>query len=209
MLVVRPCKSDHPNAVVWDASYKSAAPLCRLFYDSMGWDAEYLFRIPCRTVTRAEKPGDDNTQAPSVVLFFDLDNYIGRALSRKEEIDIARRVADLSTEQSEDAKSYYYPPDAEEPEEIHDMEQRLEQIRETGKRILGTPFALHSSIVRTPDVGEEDGEWDMLAEAVPLDVSHTVDTRSVDDLLLEIMEDPPRLPVNRSVPGEAIEEVTE
>ena len=34
----------------------------------------------------------------------------------------------------------------------------------------------------------------MMAEARPLDISHTVDASAVEDLLLEIMEDPPVLP---------------
>ena len=34
----------------------------------------------------------------------------------------------------------------------------------------------------------------MLTEARPLDISHTVDAETVDNLLLEIIDDPPVLP---------------
>ena len=56
-------------------------------------------------------------------------------------------------------------------------------------------------------VGEgDDAEGDILAEAVPLDVAHTVDEAQVDDLMLEIMENPPTLPVNPSGQDDRIEE---
>lgn len=205
MLVVRPCKADHPNAVAWDANYKSAAPLCRLFYDSMGWEQDYSFRIPCRTLNIAAGNGTDDA-APCTILIFDMDNYVGRAISKKEEVIIARKAAEMASETREDAKSYYYPPDADEPQEIRDIEQKLEQIKETNKRIFGTPFPLHASNLRTLNSEGDDAEGDILAEAVPLDIAHTVDEAQLDDLMLEIMENPPTLPVNPSGQEERIAE---
>ena len=37
-------------------------------------------------------------------------------------------------------------------------------------------------------------DWEMLTKARPLDISHTVDAETVDNLLLEIIDDPPVLP---------------
>ena len=176
MLVVRPCKAEHPNAVEWSANYKSAAPMCRLFYDSLGWEQDYSFRIPCRTLNIDVGKGKGDRTEGCTVLIFDMDNYVGRTISKKEEIIIARKAV---SETREDAKSYYYPPDANEPQEIRDMEQKLEQIKEINKRIFGTPFALHASNLRTLN-GE--GE-DMMAEAVSLDIAHTVDTAHIEDLM--------------------------
>lgn len=63
MLIVRPCKETHPNAIPWDAKYKSAAPLTKVIYDSMGWKADYSFRVPCQTITNP-----DRSNAGSAVL---------------------------------------------------------------------------------------------------------------------------------------------
>ena len=206
MLVVRPCKADHPNAVTWNANYQSARPMSKLFYDSMGWEQDYSFRIPCRALSIAAGDGTGEGAAPCTILIFDMDNYVGRAISKKEEVIIARKAAELAGEAREDAKSYYYPPDADEPQEIRDIEQKLEQIREKNRRIFGTPFPLHTSALRTLRGEGDDTEADMLTEAVPLDIAHTVDEAQVDDLMLEIMENPPTLPVSPPVQDGRIEE---
>ena len=86
MLIVRPCKETHPNAIPWDAKYKSAAPLTKVIYDSMGWEADYSFRVPCQTITNP-----DRSNAGSAVLAFDLDNYVGRANSKKNETIIPQK----------------------------------------------------------------------------------------------------------------------
>jgi hypothetical protein len=76
----------------------------------------------------------------------------------------------------------------------------------TAAEIFGTPFPLHTSNLRTLNGEGDDAEGDILAEAVPLDIAHTVDEAQVDDLMLEIMENPPTLPVNPSGQDERIEE---
>ena len=181
MIVVRPCGPDHPNAIVWDAKYKSAGPLCKVLYDSMGWDTDYSFRIPCKTLTG---PGNET------VLVFDMDNYIGRTVSKKGETVTANMETETAAEEYEDAKSYYYPPDREEPQEIHEIEERFREAIEVNKKLFGTPVFQYDNSLR--GIGT-DGEWDMMAEARPLDIIHTVDSAAVDDLLLEIKGDPPML----------------
>lgn len=140
MLVVRQCFRDNPNAVAWDASYKSAAPMCKVLYDSMGWATDYSFRVPCQKVDAPDGHG--------AVLVFDLDNYIGRASDKKDEVIIAKKETAEAREQRDDAKSYYYPPDEDEPEEIRDMEERFTQAVEMNRRFFGTPVFMHESGLR-------------------------------------------------------------
>lgn len=105
MLIVRPCESTHPNAIEWDCKSKGASSLCKILYESMGWDKEYSYRIPCQimSITIPDVKVQD-------ILLFDLDNYIGKAINKKEEIIIARKQAEMQAVQNEDAKSFYYPP---------------------------------------------------------------------------------------------------
>ena len=201
MIVIRPCKPEHPNAIPWDSKYKSAAPLTKVFFDSMGWETDYSFRIPCQTVSNPYM-----ASACGTVLVFDMDNYVGRAVSKKDEVIIARKEAEAASEDREDAKSYYYPPDMEEPQEIRDMEEKFQQAVEINKKLFGTPVFQHEPGVRGLSADASEDEWDMLIEARPLDITHTVDAGSVEDLLLEIIDDPPLLPSQRpSYPGEPID----
>ena len=182
MMVIRPCAPDHPNAMTWDAKSKGAAPLSKVIYSVMGWEQDYSFRIPCQTVS-------DGTPGHTV-LVFDLDNYVGRSVSKKDEAIIAVKEAEQNTEEREDAASYYYPPDDDEPQEIRDMEERFMQAVEVGRKTFGEPAFKHESGMRSIPA---DSEWDMMTEARPLDVTHTVNADDVDDLLLAIMNDPPAL----------------
>jgi len=196
MIVIRPCDADHPNAIVWDAKYKGAGPLCKVLYDSMGWEPDYSFRIPCRTIT-----GPSN----ETVLVFDLDNYVGRTVGKKDEAIIARKEAETIADEYEDAKSYYYPPDQEEPQEIRDLEEKFQEAVETNKKLFGTPVFRHIHGLRGIDADMTDGKWDMMVPARPLDIQHTVDSSAVDNLLLEIKDDPPKLPhKNEEYPDEPI-----
>lgn len=200
MMVIRPCRPDHPNAIPWDSKYKSAAPLCKVLYDSMGWETDYAFRIPCQAIKNPNAAVLGDT-----VLVFDLDNYVGRTTSKKDEVIIPRQETVTDTEVREDAKSYYYPPDEDEPQEIRDMEEKFQQAVEVNRKLFGTPAFQHNSGVRGLGAESSDDEWDMMVEARPLDITHTVDADAVDDLLLEIMDDPPILPRNlETYPGEPV-----
>ena len=183
MMVIRPCAPEHPNAMTWDARSRGAAPLSKVIYSVMGWEEDYSFRIPCQTVS-------DGTPGHTV-LVFDLDNYVGRSVSKKDEAIIAVKEAEQNTEEREDAASYYYPPDDDEPQEIRDMEERFMQAVEVGRKTFGEPAFKHESGMRSIP---SDSEWDMMTEARPLDVTHTINADDVDDLLLAIMNDPPALP---------------
>ena len=73
------------------------------------------------------------------------------------------------------------------------MEQKFQEAVEMNRKIFGTPVFQHDSAFRSL-AGETGGDdWDMMVAARPLDITHTVDAEAVDDLLMEIMEDPPPL----------------
>ena len=72
IIIVRPCKPDHPNAIVWDSKYKSAGPLSKVLYNSMGWETDYTFRIPCQVIRNPNMSPSTGT-----VLAFDLDDVSG------------------------------------------------------------------------------------------------------------------------------------
>ena len=194
MVVVRPCGQDHPNAIHWTSKYKSAAPLTKVIYDSMGWDPDYSFRIPCQTVSQPTVGLYSDT-----VLVFDLDNYIGRATTKKDEVIIAQKEDELAADQHEDAKSFYYPPDEDEPQEIQDIEDKFQQAVEINKKIFGIPVFEYAPSIRGLSTESDEEGWDMMMEARPLDITHTVDVDTIDDLLLEIMEDPPVLPAQKPI----------
>lgn len=179
MIAVRPCAEDHPNAVPWGKGRKGATFLAGLFYESAGWDREYFYRLPCRTL------GD---RYGNTVLLFDMDNYIGQSLRKKETVVPVRE----EPPEEEEAKSYYYPPDGEQPEEIREIEERFREAVEMNKRQFGTPFFRHED---TAPLRLDEDNPGLAEEAVPVDISHTFDRDEVDGLLLEIMEDPPKLPV--------------
>ena len=187
MMVVRPCAKENPNAVLWSSKPIAASSLARMLYDSMGWEEDYTYRVPCQTI---RQPGGE-----AIVLAFDLDNYIGRAINKKEEVIMARKQAELAEEQREDARSFFYPPeDDDEPQEIQDMEERFQKIREQSKKIFGEPVFQHASAMRGFSEQAPGEEWDMLIEARPLDVDHRVDAGTVDSLFTAIVDDPPSLP---------------
>ena len=205
MLIVRPCESDHPNAIKWEAKNKSAVPLVRAIYESMGWETDYTFRIPCQVISNPYLASENST-----VLVFDLDNYVGRAVSKKDEVIIPKKETDTAPTEHDEAKSYYYPPDEEEPQEIRDMEEKFQKAVEINRMLFGTPIFQYEPGIRAiiPDMTAED--WDMMTQARPLDITHTVDANSVDDLLLEIKYDPPVLPEpRREYPTSSIDVVGE
>ena len=189
MIIIRPCKPDHPNAIVWDSKYKSAVPLSKVIYNSMGWDTDYSFSIPCQVIRNTNLSPSQRT-----VLVFDLDNYIGRTSSGKDEVIVPAKETEEVVNEQDEAKSYYYPPDEDEPQEIRDIEEKFQQAVDLNSKLFGKPVFQYEPSIREFSADISDGEWDLLAPARPLDISHTVDADSVDNLLNEIMDDPPVLP---------------
>lgn len=198
MIVVRPCDQSNPNAIEWGGKSKGASYLCKIIYDSMGWDTEYAYRIPCQTVS-VEMP-DEKVQQ---ILIFDLDNFIGRAVNKKEEIIQARRQQERIEKQEEEAKSYFFPPEEDdEPEELAEMAEQVQRAIELEKKIFGTPAFRHTSSFRSINGIGTWGEW--LAPARPLDTNHRFDTGFVNELLRDIQDDPPEMPQESQYPPEEI-----
>ena len=184
MLVVRPCTVDNPNAIPWDSNSRGASSLSKVLFATMGWEEDYSYRIPCQPL---EGPNEE------VVLFFDLDNYVGRAINKSEEVIIARKQVEMETDNT--GKSYFYPPeDDEEPQEIKDMEEKFQKAVEVNKRIFGIPAFEHESNVRGFSQGDT---WDMMIPARPLDITHTVESATVEDLFDQILNDPPQIPIKK------------
>ena len=77
------------------------------------------------------------------------------------------------------------------------MEERFQQAVETNKKIFGVPAFEHNTNVRgfenkTPSDGDE---WDMMIQAKALDIDHRVDEKTVSDLLDQVRENPPMIPM--------------
>lgn len=193
MIIVRPCEKEHPNAIEWDGKSKGASSLCRIIYESMGWDKEYSYRIPCQIM-----PIDTPDETVQDILIFDLDNYIGRAVNKKDEIIIAQKQQEFSAKQEKDARSFFFPPeDDEEPQELMEIAEQVQQAIEINKKIFGIPAFKHTSAFRSIDGIGTWEEW--LAPARPLDASHKIDTNVINDLLRDIKENPPELPQEKPV----------
>ena len=58
---------------------------------------------------------------------------------------------------------------------------------EQEKRSYGTPAFEHDGGGRIPMI-DDDGEWNVMAEAVVLDSDHTVDSDTVEQMQDEMME---------------------
>ena len=188
MIVVRPTKKQNPNAIEWGGKSRGASYLCRILYESMGWDPEYTYRIPCQPILLTAP--DDTVQQ---VLVFDLDNYIGRAVNKREEIIHAREEQEREERLAEEAKSYFIPPDDDdEPEELVEMAEQVQKALELNKKIFGIPAFKHTSTFRSIDGNGTWEEW--MAPARPLDTNHRYDAEVVDEMLRKIQEDPPELP---------------
>ena len=167
---------------------RGASYLCRILYVSMGWDTEYTYRIPCQPIILTAP--DETVQQ---VLVFDLDNYIGRAVNKREEIIQAREEQERAEKLAEEAKSYFIPPDDDnEPKELVEIEEEVQKAVELSKKIFGIPAFKHTSTFRSFDGNGTWEEW--MAPARPLDTDHRYDADIVNEMLRKIQEDPPELP---------------
>ena len=158
--------------------------------------------IPCQPIILTAP--DDTVQQ---VLIFDLDNYIGRAVNKREEIIQARQEQEREDKLAEEAKSYYFPPDEdEEPEELVEMAEQVQKALELNKKIFGIPAFKHTSTFRSIDGNGTWEEW--MAPARPLDTNHRYDADVVDEMLRRIQEDPPELPPEPECMGDSIIEAS-
>ena len=186
MLAVRPCDPDHPNAIRWSdekgktVNFGSKA-FCTILYTLLDWNPEYTYRVPAIIRTK-----DDET-----ILFFDLDNFIGRATVKRqpEQETVAESGMPVITD-DEEIKGIFYAADDEEPQAVEDteeMERKLRALAEYEKRNFGTPAFEHEGDIRIPSI-DDDGEWDVMVEARVLGDDHRVDEAIVEALQDEMLE---------------------
>lgn len=186
MLAVRPCSPEHPNALRWATDGGTSVQLgakafCTQLFGMLNWDEGYTFRVPA--MLRAK--GDEK------VLFFDLDNYIGHESTAKAEAPAETQPEPIEAEDEEAVQGFFYAADDEEGIEItedpEEIERRVREHIEREKRIYGTPAFEHSGGTRLPMI-DDDGEWNIMAEAVVLDSDHTVDAYVIEKLQDDMME---------------------
>ena len=186
MVAVRPCSKDHPNAIRWaDDNGRSvgvgATALCKTIFALQNWDTDYCFRVPVSVMQE-----DDHT-----ILLFDLDNYIGKEIGKKPPSVLEPEdgePAELPDEEPEDTTGFFYSAkdEAQAIEDTEEMKRRMELIAEYEEKRFGTPFAEFDDDVRLPEC---DGNWDIMAEARPLDIDHSVDESVITSLQDELLEE--------------------
>lgn len=189
MLAVRPCSESHPNAIHWagdrgKSRWISSKAFCTMLFDICGWNQDFNYKVPATVRTRGSV----------TILFFDLDNFIGterRKRAVQEETAESDSPENLE-ERHDDTRGIFYAPDDDTPQEITDteeMEKKLRAIAEYEKRNFGTPAFEHDGNVRLPAI-DDNGEWEVMAEALVLGEDHRVDEEIVEamqDSMLEAM----------------------
>lgn len=187
MLAVRPCAANHPNAIRWtDEKGKSrsfgASAFCAILYNVLGWDMDFRYKVPAIVRSRGNE----------TILFLDLDNYIGTLPGKRgaqEEAPADIGYAEPGEDRHDEAAGIFYAPD-DEPQDVVDteeMERRLRAIAEFEKRNFGTPAFEHNGNVRLPAI-DDNGEWEVMAEALVLGDDHRVDEELVEAMQGEMLE---------------------
>ena len=187
MLAVRPCTPEHPNAIRWakdngTSTQLGAKAFCSILFDMLNWDENFAFRVPAMLRTRGNEK----------ILFFDLDNYIGHATTAAADTPVDAPPEIIEPEPEEDnLQGFFYAADEDEATEIiedqEDIERRVQERIEQEKRSYGTPAFEHSGGSRIPMI-DDDGEWDIMAEAVVLDIDHTVEAETIEQLQDNMLE---------------------
>ena len=186
MLADSPCSPEHPNALRWandsgNSVQLGAKAFCTQLFNMLNWDESYTFRVPAMLRSR----GDEK------VLFFDLDNYIGHESIVKAEAPAVVQPEIIEVEEEEDMQGFFYAADEDDgieiTEDAEEIERRVRERIEREKRTYGTPAFEHNSSTRLPMI-DDDGEWDIMAEAVVLDSDHTVDAYTIEKLQDDMME---------------------
>ena len=185
-IVVRPCSADHPNAFDWSHK-RGSSYLSGIIYDIMGWDETYSYKLQA-TVKKNETER---------VLYFDLDNYIGRAMGKNTEETIASNRPE-APRASEETKGFFYAPDENEPqgiEEMRDMEERWQRLKEAELRTFGEPafqyFFDEAEVL--------PGEGSLMAEAKPIAEPPSIDPDETEALLKQIRTEPPVYHYGKSI----------
>ena len=185
MLAVRPCASDYPNAISWSITRKksgvvvNARIFCGILFSIMEWDPDYTYKVPV-TVRRK----DDEC-----VLFFDLDNYIGKEIRPAiKQLPTQPSAEPAARTESEETRGIFFGADDEAVEEVinsEEMEQKLRELAAYERQHFGTPVFEHNSDFRLTAIDDE-GEWDVMAQPRVLGDDYRVDEAVIDALQQEM-----------------------
>ncbi len=186
VLAVRPSTHDNPNAVRWvtqdgRCTSISAKAFCSILYEILGWDSGYAYRVPVSVRSR-------NGQT---ILFFDLDNYVGREIGKK---DVSVQPMDSAPEarhETDETEGIFFGADDEEihvEESPEQQAQWLKVMEEYEKRSFGTPFFEHNSGFRISSMDQND-DWDVMAPARAIGSNHRVGQDEIEALQDEMMSD--------------------
>ena len=118
-------------------------------------------------------------------------DYIGKEIGKKPPAVLEPEdgaPAELPDEEPEDTTGFFYSAkdEAQAIEDTEEMKRRMELIAEYEEKRFGTPFAEFDDDVRLPEC---DGNWDIMAEARPLDIDHCVDESVITSLQDELLEE--------------------
>ena len=186
MLAVRPCTEENPNAIRWinqkgKGCLVSAKAFCSILYEILGWDQDFSYRVP--TIVRRK--------GSETILFFDLDNYIGKEIASRKKAEEDTVDGEISARvESDETRGIFFGADDDEPQPIEDteeMERRLREMAEYERQNFGTPAFEHNSEFRLTAI-DDDGEWDVMVPARKLGDDHRVDEREIEALQDEMLE---------------------
>ena len=188
MLAVRPCAPDYPNAIRWatdkgKSRWLGGKAFCSILYEILEWDTAYSYRAPATVRTRNNE----------TILFFDLDNYVGVPIRKKQELEGTDADHDTPLQEvirHEDTRGIFYGAEDDEPQEVvdtEDMERRLRELAEYERRHFGAPAFEHDGDVRLPAI-DDDGEWEVMAVARVLGDDHRVDESIVEAMQEQMLE---------------------
>ena len=188
LIWIRPCTSDHPNAVCWvnrkgNGANISAKAFCTILYEILGWDTGYTYRVPAVVRSKGDR----------TVLFFDLDNYIGREIKTNQASEEEPAGQDDARKESDETQGIFFGADDEEvkvEESPEQMDQWMKVLTEYEKRCFGTPVFEHSSAFRLASVGGDE-EWDVMTAARTLGSDYRVDDERIEALQDEMLEATP------------------
>ena len=182
VLALRLSHEGYPNAIKLTGKWQNGIytkTVCSILYDILGWDNGYTYRVPAIVRRR-------DGQA---ILFFDLDNYIGREIVKREAGPEEQPEQTEARKESDETQGIFFGADDEEvhvEESPEQMDQWLKVLAEYEKRSFGTPAFEHNSGFRLASLGGDE-DWDILAEARALGSDHRVDEHEIEALQDEMM----------------------
>ena len=194
MLVVRPCDPLDPNAIRWcDTEGRGrtlgATAFCNMMYSLMDWEQGYAYSIPASV----------RQENQDIVLFFDLDHYIGK--KRKKEGQNQKTVkeaipeeptSDQAIRQSQKLEGHFLSADDDEEvnlqkeEEIAALEAKMEKMREIDRRTFGRSIHSDQQDSRNSIMNQEEIRG-LMEKAVEISSDYRVDHNRIEDIQLEML----------------------